>query len=213
MQRNDSYAHQNRYFFREHGIFTLNLVSSPGSGKTTLIEKTLHLLNGNFPVTVIEGDQQTERDADRIKAAGAQAIQINTGAGCHLDGHQISHALEKLEIPDNSLLIIENVGNLVCPSMFDLGEHHKVVILSVTEGEDKPVKYPHMFHASDVVVYNKTDLLPYVDFDLEKSRAFAESLRQYSRFFELSAKTEDGMTDWIDWLTAQVLNCRESGDK
>lgn len=204
MSRNDNYADQNRAFFKERGIFALNLVSSPGSGKTTLIEKTLRMLAGKFPVTVIEGDQQTDRDAARIKAAGAQALQINTGAGCHLDGHQIAHALEALDVPDNSLMIIENVGNLVCPSMFDLGEHHKVVILSVTEGEDKPIKYPHMFHASDVLIYNKTDLLPYVDFDLKTSREFAETLRQDYQYFELSAKTEAGMEDWVQWLTQKV---------
>lgn len=208
MSSNEKYAQQNREYFEEQKIFTVNLLSSPGSGKTTLLEKTINLLDSSISVSVIEGDQQTELDAERIRTAGAKALQINTGAGCHLDAHQISHALENknLEIKSNSLLMIENVGNLVCPSMFNLGEHFKVVILSVTEGDDKPLKYPHMFHVADVVVFNKTDLLPYVDFDLEKSKSYAKQLNPEVKIFELSAKTEIGMESWIAWIKQNLTN-------
>ncbi len=200
MSSNEKYAQQNRQYFEKNQILTINLLSSPGSGKTTLLEKTIQLLDKHVAVSVIEGDQQTELDADRIRTAGANALQINTGAGCHLDAHQISHAIEEIDIKPNSLLMIENVGNLVCPSMFNLGEHFKVVILSVTEGDDKPLKYPHMFHAADIVVFNKTDLLPYVDFDIEKSKSYTKQLNPKIKTFELSAKTEDGMVNWIDWI-------------
>ncbi|MBC8213446.1 MAG: hydrogenase nickel incorporation protein HypB [Candidatus Marinimicrobia bacterium] len=206
MSSNEVYAQQNREYFNKQKIFTVNLLSSPGSGKTTLLEKTIRLLKNSVSVAVIEGDQQTELDADRIRSAGANALQINTGAGCHLDAHQISHAIKEIELDSNSLLMIENVGNLVCPSMFNLGEHFKVVILSVTEGDDKPLKYPHMFHAADIVVFNKTDLLPYVDFDIEKSQSYAKQINPKVITFELSAKTGEGMTDWIDWLKLNLTN-------
>jgi hydrogenase nickel incorporation protein HypB len=162
--KNNAYADGNRKHFAEHGIFAVNLVSSPGSGKTTLLVKTIELLKDQARVAVVEGDQQTSNDADRIRATGAPAIQVNTGKGCHLDAHMVGHALERLALPDDSLLMIENVGNLVCPAAFDLGEAHKVVILSVTEGEDKPLKYPDMFHAADLMILNKVDLLPYLNF-------------------------------------------------
>ena len=204
MIHNNEYAQTNRQFFSDRRILTLNLLSSPGSGKTTLVERTIKAIDGQYPVAVIEGDQQTELDAERIRRTGAPALQINTGAGCHLDAHQIHHALDDLQPVNQSLLIIENVGNLVCPSMFDLGEHHKVVVLSVTEGEDKPIKYPHMFHAADVVVYNKIDLLPYVDFDISKSQEYARQLNDKILFFELSAATGEGLPSWLEWLDRQV---------
>jgi hydrogenase nickel incorporation protein HypB len=166
LSKNNAYAAQNRQVFADRGILALNLVSSPGSGKTTLLVKTIEMLAGRLKPYVIEGDQQTSADADRIRATGAPAIQVNTGKGCHLDGHMVGHALEHLAPADGSVVFIENVGNLVCPAAFDLGEAHKVAILSVTEGEDKPLKYPDMFAASDLVLLNKTDLLPHLDFDV-----------------------------------------------
>ena len=205
MSKNENYASQNRKYFDENQIFALNFVSSPGSGKTTILEKTIATCKDDFPIAVIEGDQQTELDANRIRNAGAQAIQINTGAGCHLDAHQIGHAIQNLEILPHSALFIENVGNLVCPALFNLGEHHKILIFSVTEGDDKPLKYPHMFHESDIVIYNKIDLLPYVDFDVEKAKEFALRLNPNMRFFTLSARTGEGMDNWIDWLKNSLL--------
>ena len=167
LAKNNDYAAENRDYFSGHGIFALNLVSSPGSGKTTLLVKTIQALHGAQPLAVIEGDQQTDNDAARIRAAGAPALQINTGKGCHLDAHMVGQAMQRLDLQDDSLLLIENVGNLVCPAGFDLGEAHKVVILSVTEGEDKPLKYPDMFRAADLMLLNKCDLLPYLEFDIE----------------------------------------------
>ncbi|MBL7052436.1 MAG: hydrogenase nickel incorporation protein HypB [Candidatus Marinimicrobia bacterium] len=205
MSKNEIYALENRKYFDENQIFALNFVSSPGSGKTTILEKTITACKDNFPIAVIEGDQQTELDAERIRHAGAQAIQINTGAGCHLDAHQIGHAIQDLEILQHSALFIENVGNLVCPALFNLGEHHKILILSVTEGDDKPLKYPHMFHESDIVIYNKIDLLPYVDFDMEKSKEFALRLNPNMQFLKISARTGAGMDSWIDWLKNNLL--------
>ena len=204
MSKNEHYASQNQKLFDEKHIFALNFVSSPGSGKTTVLEKTISKCRGEFPIAVIEGDQQTELDADRIRSAGAEAIQINTGAGCHLDAHQIGHAVADLSLESHSVLFIENVGNLVCPALFQLGEHHKVVVLSVTEGEDKPLKYPHMFRESDIVIYNKIDLLPYVDFDINKSQEYALRLNPNIRFFAISARTGKGLEDWIHWLKSKV---------
>lgn len=203
LSRNNAYAKNNRERLMERGIFTLNLVSSPGSGKTTLLCKTIELLNqqGSLgPVAVIEGDQQTSQDAERIRATGAPAIQINTGKGCHLDAHMVSHALEKLELPVDSLLMIENVGNLVCPAAFDLGEANKVVILSVTEGEDKPIKYPDMFRAAALMVLNKCDLLPYLDFNVDAAIEFARRVNPAIQVIKVSAKTGQGMTEWLDWI-------------
>lgn len=200
LSKNNVYAAQNRATFKKAGIFALNLVSSPGSGKTTLLTETIQLLKDKFPVSVIEGDQQTTADADRIRATGAPAIQINTGKGCHLDAHMVGHALEKLKPAQKSLLFIENVGNLVCPAAFDLGEAHKVAILSVTEGEDKPLKYPDMFAAADLVLLNKIDLLPYLRFDVSKCEEFLRRVNPKARVLRVSATTREGMDQWCTWL-------------
>jgi hydrogenase nickel incorporation protein HypB len=173
-------------------------MSSPGAGKTSLLETTI--ARADRPVTVIEGDQETVLDADRIRRAGARAVQVNTGAGCHLDATMVARALESLAPDDDSLLFIENVGNLVCPALFDLGELRKVVVISVTEGDDKPLKYPHMFTAADLVVVNKTDLLPYVDFDVDRLVADARKLRPDVEVLPLSARTGEGMQAWGEWL-------------
>jgi hydrogenase nickel incorporation protein HypB len=200
LSKNNGYAEINRSYLAQHGIFALNLVSSPGSGKTTLLVETISRLQGRVPLTVIEGDQQTSCDADRIRAAGARAIQINTGKGCHLDADMVGRAVQQLQPEADSLLLIENVGNLVCPASFDLGEAHKVVILSVTEGEDKPLKYPDMFHAASLMVLNKIDLLPYLDFDIERCIEYAWRINPQIQVMRLSAKTGEGMQQWIDWL-------------
>jgi hydrogenase nickel incorporation protein HypB len=200
LTKNNRYAGQNRVQFREKGILALNLVSSPGSGKTTILERTLADLSGELRCAVIEGDQQTDNDAMRIAATGVPVRQINTGAGCHLDAHMVGHALEELPVNELEVLFIENVGNLVCPAAFDLGEDHKVVVLSVTEGEDKPLKYPQMFHAADVMLLNKVDLLPYLDFDVEKCLDMARRVSPGIRIFQLSAKTGEGMAEWYQWL-------------
>jgi len=205
LSKNNSYANANRRYFAEHGIFALNLVSSPGSGKTSLLVETLKRLGKTHACYVIEGDQQTTNDADRIRETGVPALQINTGKGCHLDGHMIGHALERLAPQDGAYVFIENVGNLVCPAAFDLGEAHKVAILSVTEGEDKPLKYPDMFAAADVMLLNKTDLLPYVDFDVAIATANARKINPDIKVLTVSARTGDGLEDWIDWInTAQA---------
>ena len=199
LAKNNAYAAHNREHLLERGIFALNLVSSPGSGKTTLLCKTIALLDGE-PVAVIEGDQQTSRDAERIRASGAPAIQINTGKGCHLDAHMVGHAIEKLGLAEDSLLLIENVGNLVCPAAFDLGEAHKVAILSVTEGEDKPIKYPDMFLAASLMLLNKIDLLPYVDFDVDAAIAYARRVNPAIRVILVSATSGEGLGEWLDFL-------------
>ncbi|HAG95007.1 MAG TPA: hydrogenase accessory protein HypB, partial [Gammaproteobacteria bacterium] len=175
--------------------------SSPGSGKTTLLTRTLTDLKGKFPLAVIEGDQETSQDAERIRATGVNAIQVNTGKGCHLDGHMVGHALETLQPQPGSVLFIENVGNLVCPAAFDLGEAHKVAILSITEGEDKPIKYPDMFAAADVMLLNKIDLLPHLDFDVERCIEFARRINPAIQIIKVSAKTGEGMEQWYQWLT------------
>jgi len=200
LAKNDAYANKNRALLAERGIFALNLVSSPGSGKTTLLVKTIEALKSELPTAVIEGDQQTSQDADRIRATGAPAVQINTGKGCHLDAHMVGHAFDKLGLQDNSILFIENVGNLVCPAAFDLGEAHKVAILSVTEGEDKPIKYPDMFAAADVMILNKIDLLPYLSFDVDAAIAFARRVNPGIRVIQLSATAGTGMDDWLAFL-------------
>ena len=200
--KNNAYAEGNRKHFAEHGIFAVNLVSSPGSGKTTLLVKSIEMLTGKAPVAVVEGDQQTSNDADRIRATGAPAIQVNTGKGCHLDAHMVGHALERLNLPDDSLLMIENVGNLVCPAAFDLGEAHKVVILSVTEGEDKPLKYPDMFNAADLMLLNKVDLLPYLNFDVAKCVEDARRVNPKLQVMQVSATSGQGMEAWLGWLMA-----------
>jgi hydrogenase nickel incorporation protein HypB len=200
LARNDAYAAANRRWFDERGIFALNLVSGPGSGKTTLLVRTIELLAGRVPVAVVEGDQQTSNDAERIRATGAPAIQINTGKGCHLDGHMVGHALERLRPVDASLFLIENVGNLVCPAAFALGEHHKVAILSVTEGEDKPLKYPDMFAAAAVLLLNKCDLLPWLAFDADLAEANARRVNPDLVIFRVSATTGDGLAAWLHWI-------------
>ena len=199
--KNDQYANRNRQWFAERGILALNLVSSPGSGKTTLLTETLTRLQGQLPLAVIEGDQQTNHDAERIRATGAPALQINTGKGCHLDAHMVGHALTAMPIESNSVVFIENVGNLVCPAAFDLGEAHKVVILSVTEGEDKPLKYPDMFHAADVMILNKIDLLPYLHFDVATCEAYARRVNPDIEILHVSATSGAGMESWLAWLT------------
>lgn len=193
-------AEANRLGFAASNIIALNLLSSPGSGKTTLLEKTLVRLVGKMPLAVIEGDQQTARDADRIAATGVSVFQVNTGSGCHLDAAMVARAVSDLDLRDNTLLFIENVGNLVCPAMFDLGENAKVVILSVTEGEDKPIKYPAMFRAASLCLITKTDLLPYVDFDLDVCRGYVRAVNPDLHCIEVSAKNGAGMDAWLDWL-------------
>jgi len=202
LAKNDEYAAANRRQLAERGILALNLVSSPGSGKTTLLTRTLTDLAGRWPMAVIEGDQRTSQDAERIRETGVKAVQINTGKGCHLDAHMVGHALERLEPEAGSLLFIENVGNLVCPAGFDLGEAHKVVILSVTEGEDKPLKYPDMFHAADLMILNKTDLLPHLQFDVERCIEYARRVNPRIKVLRLSATTGEGMESWYEWLDA-----------
>ena len=202
LSKNNEYAAANRRFCSEHGILALNLVSSPGSGKTLLLTRTIDDLKSELGISVIEGDQQTANDAERIRATGVKALQINTGKGCHLDGHMVGHALQRLQPADGSVLFIENVGNLVCPAAFDLGEAHKVAILSVTEGEDKPIKYPDMFHASDLMILNKTDLLPYLDFDVAKCIEYARRVNPRIRVLQLSAKNGEGMQSWYQWIRA-----------
>jgi hydrogenase nickel incorporation protein HypB len=208
LAKNNEYAHRNRAWFLDHGVFALNFVSSPGSGKTTLLVRTIDALKGAVPVAVIEGDQETSHDAERIRATGAAAIQINTGKGCHLDAHMVGHAVERLKLPENSALMIENVGNLVCPSSFDLGEAHKVVVLSVTEGEDKPLKYPDMFHAADVMLLNKVDLLPYLSFNVPLTIEYARRVNPHIRVILTSAVTGEGLGDWFDWVAAGAAAAR-----
>jgi len=200
LAKNNEYAQANRNWLAQHGVLSLNLVSSPGSGKTSLLTRTLDELSNELPVTVIEGDQETSRDAERIRATGVKAVQINTGKGCHLDAHQIGHAIDTLSPPDGALLFIENVGNLICPAAFDLGEAHKVAILSVTEGEDKPIKYPDMFHAAGLLLLNKIDLLPYVQFDVARCIDYARLVNPGIQVFQLSATGGEGMEAWYQWL-------------
>ena len=208
LSKNNGYAAQNRQRLAERGVFALNLVSSPGSGKTTLLCKTISMLTGQA-VSVIEGDQQTSQDAERIRATGAPAIQINTGKGCHLDAHMVGHALQNLDLPEGALLMIENVGNLVCPAAFDLGEAHKVVILSVTEGEDKPIKYPDMFRAASLMVLNKIDLLPHLNFDVAATIAYARRVNPQIQVIQLSATSGEGMAEWLDYLREGVRSARQ----
>ena len=202
--KNARLAESNRRWLEERSIFALNLVSSPGSGKTTLLCRTISALAGTLPVAVIEGDQQTDVDAERIRATGARALQINTGKGCHLDADMVGQALPRMDLVDGSLLLIENVGNLVCPAAFDLGEAHKVVILSVTEGEDKPLKYPDMFAAADLMLLNKIDLMPYLSFDLEQAVEYALRVNPRLRVMQVSATTGEGLDDWFAWIRERV---------
>ena len=202
LAKNDALADRNRKWFTDRGILALNLVSSPGSGKTTLLERTIRDVGARVPMVVIEGDQATQNDSARIRAAGGRALQVNTGTGCHLEADIVARALDVLEPQAQSVVMIENVGNLVCPALFDLGERAKVAILSVTEGDDKPAKYPHMFAAADLFIINKIDLLPYVDFDVERCIAHARSVRPGIAVIALSARSGENMSAWYDWLDA-----------
>ena len=213
LAKNQRHADANRRYLAEQGIFALNLVSSPGSGKTTLLVRTAEALRHRLPVAVIEGDQQTGRDAERIRATGVPALQINTGKGCHLDAHMLGHGLEHLQPPACGVLFIENVGNLVCPSAFDLGEAHKVVVLSVTEGEDKPLKYPDMFHAADLMLLNKVDLLPYLEFDVDACIDYARRINPKLVVLQVSATRGDGMAAWLDWIEKGAGLARHDRDK
>ncbi len=204
LAKNQRLATANRASFAAHQLLVLNLVSSPGSGKTSILERTLTDLKDSLHFSVLEGDQQTTNDADRIAATGAPVKQINTGAGCHLDAHMIGHGVEDFDLKTTDILMIENVGNLVCPASFDLGEDHKVAVLSVTEGEDKPLKYPQMFQAADLILINKIDLLPYLRFDLEQCKAFARQVSPQIKIIELSCHSGEGMNAWYDWLNQGV---------
>ena len=204
LAKNELIAERNRGWFKGRGILALNLMSSPGAGKTTLLERTIAELANEVPISVIEGDQETMRDAERIRAAGARAIQINTGSGCHLDAQMVSMALAKLGPPVHSVMMIENVGNLVCPALFDLGEAEKVVIVSATEGEDKPLKYPHMFHAAGLMLLNKIDLIPHLEFDVERCIRFAQQVNPNLEILRVSARTGDGIDRWFNWLRARI---------
>lgn len=203
LARNNAIAADNRAIFRQKKILALNLVSSPGSGKTELLTATIMAAKDKMTMAVIEGDQQTSNDADRIRVTGATAYQINTGRGCHLDANMVKSALEHMSLEDSSVLFIENVGNLVCPAEFDLGEAHKVAILSVTEGEDKPLKYPDMFRAADVMIINKIDLLPYLHFDIDRCEAYARQVNPNIRILRTSATTKEGLDGWVKWLTVE----------
>jgi hydrogenase nickel incorporation protein HypB len=204
LARNDQIAADNRAWLTRRGVFAVNLMSSPGSGKTTLLQRTAAAMSGSVQIGVIEGDQETALDADRVRAAGCRAVQVNTGAGCHLDAAMVARALRELEPADGSVVVIENVGNLVCPALFDLGEAARVVLASVTEGADKPVKYPHMFRHADLVLVTKRDLLPYVEFDLARFRADLKAVSPAAAVTELSAVTGEGMHEWLDWLGSQA---------
>ncbi|WP_411727123.1 hydrogenase nickel incorporation protein HypB [Methyloglobulus sp.] len=204
LAKNNRLAERNRGWFEGRGILSFNLVSSPGSGKTTLLERTITDLKGELPINVIEGDQETLNDAQRIKATGCKVVQINTGTGCHLEADMLARGLKDLNPPPNSIVMIENVGNLVCPALFDLGENCKVAILSVTEGEDKPIKYPHMFRAAQVMLLNKIDLLPHLNFDVEACVNYAKTVNPDIRIFQLSAISGQGLDEWYGWLKKQL---------
>jgi hydrogenase nickel incorporation protein HypB len=204
LSKNNDYARANRERLIAAGTFALNLVSSPGSGKTTLLCRTIEALKPRLPIAVIEGDQQTSNDAEKIRATGVKAVQINTGKGCHLDAHMVGHALDGLPLEPGGVLFIENVGNLVCPAAFDLGEAHKVVLLSVTEGEDKPAKYPDMFAAADMMLLTKADLLPHLDFDVGACMAAALRVNPHLQILTVSAKTGEGLAAFLAWIEARA---------
>ncbi|MFE7110420.1 hydrogenase nickel incorporation protein HypB [Streptomyces sp. NPDC057575] len=203
LAKNDLLAERNRTWMTDRGVVAVNMMSSPGAGKTTLLERTVTDLGGRRPVAVVEGDQETRLDADRIRRTGCAVVQVNTGAGCHLDAEMMRDALTALSPAEGSLLMVENVGNLVCPALFDLGERSKVVIISVTEGTDKPLKYPYMFAAADLILINKSDLLPHVDFDVEQCAHHARSVNPHVRVLTVSATTGEGLAHWYDWLAEQ----------
>lgn len=208
LAKNDALADRNRAWFAGREILALNLVSSPGSGKTTLLERTIRDLSTELKLSVIEGDQATANDGERIRAAGAPCVQVNTGTGCHLEADMIARGLSDLRPPTGSVVLVENVGNLVCPALFDLGERAKVTILSVTEGEDKPLKYPHMFKASRIMILNKIDLLPHVDFDVEKAIGNAKAVNPDIVALRVSARTGEGMAAWYDWIRHEAALVR-----
>jgi hydrogenase nickel incorporation protein HypB len=210
LAKNDALAQKNRGWFAGREILALNLVGAPGAGKTALIERTIAELGGEPPLYVIEGDQATALDTDRIRRAGAAAVQVNTGTGCHLDAAMVAHGLAHLRPGSGALVLIENVGNLVCPALFDLGEHAKIVLFSVTEGEEKPVKYPHMFRAADLVILNKIDLLPHLDFDVEKATANLRAVNPATSILPLSARTGEGVAEWRDWLRQRLMAARDA---
>ncbi len=210
LAKNDAIAAQNRAWLQGREILALNIMSSPGAGKTTLLERTIADLKGDVPLFVIEGDQATSVDGERMRVAGASTIQVNTGAGCHLEADMIARGLMELRPSAGSMVMIENVGNLVCPALFDLGESAKVVILSVTEGEDKPLKYPHMFQAARLMIINKIDLAPYVDFDRERCLANARRANQHIEAIELSSKTGEGFSAWRVWLLQELALTRDT---
>lgn len=210
LAKNDALAERNRAWFAGREIFALNLVSGPGAGKTTLLERTLRDLAGRHEFFVIEGDQATSNDGERIKATGAPVVQINTGSGCHLDADMIARGLLELKPSFGSVLFIENVGNLVCPALFDLGEFAKVAILSLPEGEDKPIKYPHMFRAADLLLINKIDLLPHLDFDLDRALSFAREVNPDIKIMTVSGRTGAGLESWYDWISAASRRVRET---
>ena len=213
LAKNDALAAANRRRLARRGIFALNLVSSPGSGKTTLLVKTIDALKGRIAVAVIEGDQATSRDADRIRATGASAVQVNTGQGCHLDAAMVGRALDRLAPAAGSVLMIENVGNLVCPAAFDLGEAHKVVVLSVTEGDDKPLKYPDVFRRSALMLINKIDLLPHVDFDVARCVGYARRVNPAIRVIEISATQGAGLATWLAWIAEGLATSAQPGSE
>jgi len=208
LAKNDAHAVRNRDRLEAHGIFAVNLVSSPGSGKTSLLVKTIEALADRLPIAVVEGDQQTTLDSERIRATGAHAVQINTGKGCHLDAYMVERAIEQLAPPKGSALMIENVGNLVCPASFDLGEAHKVVVLSVTEGEDKPLKYPDMFRRASLMLLNKIDLLPHLEFDVGQCVENARRINPSIAIMNVSARTGEGLADWLAWIERGAANAR-----
>jgi len=203
LAKNRLFAERNRGWFAGREVLAINLMSSPGAGKTSILERTIRDLHGSRPIAVLEGDQATANDSDRIRAAGAPVVQINTGTGCHLDAHMVAHGVERLNPSRGAMLLIENVGNLVCPALFDLGEQARVVIVSVTEGDDKPIKYPHMFHACELMLINKVDLLPYVRFDVERCIGHAHQVNPRIEVLRVSAETGEGMQDWYQWLSKQ----------
>lgn len=200
LAKNNLIAAQNRGWLKGRNTIALNLVSSPGSGKTTLLTRTITDLKSEIPIHVIEGDQETMNDARRIQETGCHVVQINTGTGCHLEAAMVEQGLQQLNPPLHSIVMIENVGNLVCPALFDLGEHAKVAILSVTEGEDKPIKYPHMFRASNVMILTKIDLLPYISFDVDRCLDYAHQVNPQMQIFQVSATAGTGLDRWYDWL-------------
>lgn len=212
LERNDRLAAETRRWLGARGVLALNLMSGPGAGKTTLLERTLRDIGGELGISVIEGDQATDHDADRIRSAGGRAVQVNTGAGCHLDAAMVARALVELGPAEGSVVVIENVGNLVCPALFDLGENAKVVVTSVTDGDDKPLKYPHMFRAGDVLLVNKIDLLPYVRFDRDRCLTFAREMNPRICTFEVSATRGDGLDAWYGWLRQRAAQAHRVGE-